>query len=123
MGELLDFNGKILITGVYDGFTDMGNGYIAAKNYNKNTYRINFRIYNLNTQNFLPNEYSNVEKFSEGMAAVQIDGKYGYINEKGEMVIPAIYEYANVFKMGEANVKKGSKYFYIDKTGQAVKKK
>ena len=35
--------------------------------------------------------------FSQGLLAVEKDGKWGYINEKGEMVIQPIYDRAVVF--------------------------
>lgn len=36
---------------------------------------------------FLPGEYDHAWAFSEGMAAVEVNGKIGFINEAGEMVI------------------------------------
>lgn len=36
---------------------------------------------------FLPGEYDHAWAFSEGMAAVEVGGKIGFINEAGEMVI------------------------------------
>ena len=35
--------------------------------------------------------------FSEGLAAVTIDGKEGYINKTGTLVIPANYDNASFF--------------------------
>ena len=37
-------------------------------------------------------QYENAEAFTEQIAAVMIDGKYGAINENGEIVLPAIYD-------------------------------
>ncbi len=48
------------------------------------------------------------------------EGKYGYINQQQEEVIPFIYEYAAYFKHGRAVVKKEGKYGVIDKTGQTI---
>lgn len=43
--------------------------------------------------------------YSEGLAAVSLDGdKYGYINEQGEFVVPAIFDYARDCKNGYAPV-------------------
>jgi len=42
--------------------------------------------------------------FSEGLTVVQIGEKYGYINKKGQIVIPIIYNYANAFINGVASV-------------------
>lgn len=42
---------------------------------------------------------------------------FGYINDKGEMKIAAIYDYASTFSCGYANVEKGELDTYIDKNG------
>jgi tetratricopeptide (TPR) repeat protein len=42
--------------------------------------------------------------FSEGLTVVQIGEKYGYINKKGQIVIPIIYNSANAFVNGLASV-------------------
>lgn len=42
--------------------------------------------------------------FSDGLTVVQIGEKYGYINKKGQIVIPIIYNYANAFINGLASV-------------------
>lgn len=48
------------------------------------------------------NSYDNYRCFSEGLAVVSRDGKYGYVNKKGELVIPLQYSYAGNFKDGMA---------------------
>ena len=42
--------------------------------------------------------------FSDGLTVVQIGEKYGYINKKGQIVIPIIYNYATAFINGLASV-------------------
>ncbi|MBR4297047.1 MAG: WG repeat-containing protein, partial [Bacteroidaceae bacterium] len=39
-------------------------------------------------------QFEGVSKFSEGLARVKQNGKYGYINTKGEVVVPCIYDTA-----------------------------
>lgn len=60
--------------------------------------------------------------FSEGMAAVKINEKWGYINKLGQIVIPTQFVYAGQFKEGLAAValRKGNKrvYGFINKSGQ-----
>lgn len=51
-------------------------------------------------------EYQHIQPFSEGLAAVMKDGKFGYINMSGEVVIPFIYEDAQPFVHGLAPVGK-----------------
>jgi hypothetical protein len=71
---------------------------------------------------------------SDGMILIIEDGKYGFANFKGEIVIQPIYSCANSFYNGKAKVSfdcKESKdehlkwdmneYFYIDKKGIKIK--
>lgn len=58
--------------------------------------------------------------FNEGLANIEKDGKWGYININGKMVVPAIYDEAYSFRDGLALVKKGDKWDFIDKTGKVT---
>lgn len=55
--------------------------------------------------------------FEEGIIPVKKDGKYGYINEYNEIIIPFSYDYAGDFSEGFAIVKRYGKYGYIDRFG------
>ena len=61
--------------------------------------------------------------FHEGMARVQtedrITGKFGYINLKGEMIIPANFDEASDFRGGRAQVRVGTQNKFIDGQGKA----
>ena len=49
-------------------------------------------------------QYEDAKTFSEGLAAVKKDGKWGYIDETGKQVIPCKYEFAYNFNEGVALV-------------------
>lgn len=51
-----------------------------------------------------PKMFEQVRQFSEGMAAVQLNGLWGYINPDGLFVIPAKFEFASDFRFGLAEV-------------------
>lgn len=51
--------------------------------------------------------------FSEGLAPVKLNGKYGYINRKGSVVIDFKYNSADSFKNGLAKVKTQNGEGYI----------
>ena len=68
----------------------------------------------------IPFKYDYAEPFSEGMAKVKLNYKYGYIDITGKEVIPCKYDFIYEFHEGLAEVKLNNKYGYIDKTGREV---
>ena len=56
--------------------------------------------------------------FSEGLAAVNIKNKWGYIDREGRVVIEPQYTYAFGFTEGLAAVEVDGKYGFIDKDGR-----
>ena len=56
--------------------------------------------------------------FSEGLAQVQVRGRWGYVDTQGEWVVEPTYERADPFREGVASVRKGEKqYGWIDRSG------
>ena len=51
---------------------------------------------------------------------VEKDGKFGFINRRGEVVIPVFYDNARDFSDGLALVMQGDKVFWIDESGETV---
>lgn len=49
-------------------------------------------------------QYEDAQAFNEGLAAVKKDGKWGYIDEEGKVVIPFQYDQAFIFNEGRAVV-------------------
>lgn len=59
--------------------------------------------------------------FKNGLCAVKIKEKWGYIDKSGKLSIDTIYDYARVFtKNGIARVRKGDEHFFIDKSGNRL---
>ena len=54
------------------------------------------------------------------MASIYQDGKWGYINTSGELVIPLQFELARPFSEGLAAVKQDGKWGFIDQTGKVM---
>jgi hypothetical protein len=65
-------------------------------------------------------EYS---KFSNGLAKIKKNDKYGFINKNNELVIPCIYDNASHFNEDFALAKIKSKEFLINKNGEIFKSK
>lgn len=55
--------------------------------------------------------------FSEGLAAVKIEGKWGYVDKDGQMVIPPAFERASDFREGLSWVDQHGKCGFIDRSG------
>jgi WG containing repeat len=67
--------------------------------------------------------YDDADAFSEGMAAVKIGEKWGYINSAGKMIIPAQFNDARMFYRGYAEVSLGkSGVKVIDREGNIREK-
>jgi hypothetical protein len=58
--------------------------------------------------------------FAEGLCAVVLNDKWGYVDTKGKEIIPLIYSDAGVFSDGLAAVKIDEKYGYINSAGVVV---
>lgn len=107
-----DFNKKVLfrvkLGEKIDIFTISKDGYFDStwdmnKEFDKLIELTEAGLNNPAPEKFNPENYT----FSEGLAPVKSEEtyKWGYINEKGEVVIPLIYEIADDFKEGIARVK------------------
>ena len=58
--------------------------------------------------------------FSDGLARVELDGKWGFIDKSGKEVIPCVYDYAWGFSDGLAVVELNGKWGFIDKAGKQL---
>ncbi|MEO0588764.1 MAG: WG repeat-containing protein [Planctomycetota bacterium] len=58
--------------------------------------------------------------FSDGLAAFERDGKWGFFNNDFEVVVEPIYDAAMKFESGLAAVKVGDQWGFIDKEGETA---
>ena len=65
-------------------------------------------------------KYDNVMNFDEGLAAVKLNSKWGFIDKTGQEVIPRKYDFARDFSEGLAIVTLKGKEGFVDKTGREV---
>jgi len=61
-----------------------------------------------------------VGNFSEGLAAVTLGDKWGYVDKDGRMVIATLFDDARDFAAGLAAVKLDKKWGFIDKSGKVI---
>lgn len=87
--------------------------------------RFNYGFINTSGELVIPLRFCFAKDFSEGLAAVQVDGKHGYIDKNGRMVISPRFRTADSFSEGLARAgfvdKDGSlRVGFIDKSGRFV---
>ncbi len=68
----------------------------------------------------IPFGYSWIFSFKHNLACAGKNGKYGFINRKGQTVIPFIYDSYADFYDGVALIKKGNKEVLIDTLGNRI---
>ncbi len=68
----------------------------------------------------LEGKYDWIMESNEGLASVELNKKWGFIDEAGEEVIPLKYGAALSFSGGLASVQINNKYGFIDTTGKEV---
>jgi hypothetical protein len=68
----------------------------------------------------IPRRFEKAMSFSEGLAAVRIDGLYGYIDATGKVVIERAFDLAGPFLKGHAEVLIGAHTGVIDTHGNFV---
>ena len=69
----------------------------------------------------LPVGAKSLSSFACGLASVKIDGKYGYIDQSGSLVISNKYDFAVPFVDGVARVWERKVFFCIDKEGVTIR--
>ena len=68
----------------------------------------------------IPAIYNYASDFSEGLALVRLNGKFGIVDKTGREIIPPKYDEVRYFSEGLAKVKLNDKYGFVDKTGKVV---
>ena len=65
-------------------------------------------------------KYDDILNFSEGLARVRLNDKWGIIDKAGKEVIPLIYDWVDNFSEGLVEVILNGEVFYINKKGEQV---
>ena len=116
----IDKTGKIVIEPQFDFSQDFCNGFAQVYDRTSELYGFINRKGDL----VIPYQFKEAEDFSEnGLAAVRLNDKWGYIDTTGKFVIEPKFQYAGSFRNGMAQVKviiNDEKWECIDTTGKTV---
>lgn len=67
-----------------------------------------------------PPNITEISNFSEDLARIKVDGKFGFIDRSGMIRVPPVYDRAKDYSGGRAFVKSGHKYLWIDAKGLEI---
>jgi len=92
--SLIDSSKNILVQPGQNVISYLSNGIYVIRNENFTPENLQVRLYNVKLKRYLNlKPYQDVSSnFSEGLLAVLINKKVGYINENGDLIIEPIYE-------------------------------
>jgi hypothetical protein len=71
-------------------------------------------------QELIPPRFENAMPFSEGLAGVRLNGRFGYIDRRGEFVIQPQFDRGGEFYQGRAEIVVDGNAGVIDRTGQVI---
>lgn len=74
----------------------------------------------IHTQKYIEPIYQAIEPFKEELAAVKLNGLWGFIDEQNNMLIPPIYERVKSFHNERAAVQKDGLWGFVNKVGELV---
>ena len=130
---IIDRKGREIIAPEYDGY-EIGRGFSEGLVFIRKGKQMAFvdtmgqTVIDMSAYSIRANEDSLVfgtadpsYSFHDGLAAVKMDGKCGYIDRNGNIVIPFIFDYAGDFQYGISYVQMSyNKPVFIDKSGMIV---
>jgi len=64
--------------------------------------------------------YDQTGEFTDGLAVVSKDGKYGVIDRAGTLVVPVEYDEIEKFEAGRAKARRNGRYGYLDENGNML---
>lgn len=95
-----------------------GDGSFAVKG--EKEEEAGWRFYNKDHTPLFQGQFTDAKAFSEGLAAVKLNQKWGYVSKQGEVKVPYEYDEANDFLNGSSVIRKGKKYGLIGKKGEMI---
>lgn len=106
--------GLALVTKLYEGSAIHGSGFIDKDG--------NFAVTSSydETEKYIGLQEYEIGFFSEGLAAVKKNGKWGFMDAKENIIVPLEYDEIEPFSDGLARIRKNFKYGFIDTNGNII---
>lgn len=122
----LDENGQMITSSSYDEAEDFVNGLARVMQNDEVFYidlngeKANYRINGQGTKISLNADYEDAGFYTNKRLRVKKNGKWGFVDEQGEMVIPIDFDAVSDFVDGIAQVEKGGEIYQIDLDGKML---
>ena len=118
---LIDINGKQILPCIYDcipSILEGTNDILIMKRVLEKNY---FGLASKTGEIIIEPKYNDFEfGFSNGLWAVQLDNKWGFIDHNDNIIIPFKYDKVSYFSDNKAKVELNGESFYIDKSENRV---
>lgn len=118
---LLGSDGKLITDYMKESIEYLGEGVLGVNG--TSAYEPS-KLMNTKGEFFKTLEGNWLHRFSDGLAAISKSTENktsGYIDTKGNVVLPLKYDHTGDFSEGYGYIKDGSKYFVVDRKGQILK--
>jgi hypothetical protein len=111
----INIKGTVIIDFKYDYGTDIYDGFAFV------SLNAKYALINMQGEVITPFKYEHIQgSVTDFLGAVQLGGKWGFIDTNGKEIIVPQYEECYAFSDGLATVKKNGKWGCIDKTGKVI---
>ncbi len=111
---LIDTGGRIVAgIGYFNSCYNYSNGILSATNGDSVEF-----VNKLGVQVF--KNYISAMPYNKTMTGVEVGKKWGFIDSKGELYIPPVYEAVGNYSNGLVSVRKNGKWGFIDNEGKLV---
>ena len=111
----IDVTGREIIPCEYEYILRIQDGLIKAGKGTEDIY------FNIDTgEKFTNGAYALIDDFYDKLARVLKNGKWGYIDVRGNEIVPLKYDFIRYFRDGLAGVELNGKWGFVDKKGEEV---
>jgi hypothetical protein len=115
----IDTTGKLVIEPQFEFVESFSDGLARVSVY-KDGVTVYAGTINRQGEFVFKQDFQNVAKFYEGLAAAKYNNQWGYINTKGEWAIEPIYDFVSRFSEGLGGVEVNDEVGFVDVSGKIV---